>query len=93
MDTVQPGRTWPDGPTSWEVSRPAGYRVRLSRSAAEPRSDRVPDRCHCGNVRLTIELGGPASDEDHAGLKRQVDEHCPVLDLFRNPTPTTTSLA
>jgi uncharacterized OsmC-like protein len=45
------------------------------------------------DVRLTVELGGPASDESYAELKRQVDEHCPVLDLFRNPTPTTTSLA
>lgn len=44
------------------------------------------------DVRITVELGGPATAERYAELKRQVDEHCPVLDLFRNPTPTTTAL-
>jgi uncharacterized OsmC-like protein len=44
------------------------------------------------DVRLTVELDGPASAEQYAELKQQVDEHCPVLDLFRNPTPTTTVL-
>jgi uncharacterized OsmC-like protein len=45
------------------------------------------------DVRVTVELGGPAPAERYEELKRQVDEHCPVLDLFRNPTPTTTTLA
>ncbi|TVT53721.1 OsmC family protein [Amycolatopsis rhizosphaerae] len=45
------------------------------------------------DVRVTVELGGPASAERYEELKRQVDEHCPVLDLFRNPTPTSTTLA
>lgn len=45
------------------------------------------------DIRVTVDLGGPASAEQYDELKRQVDEHCPVLDLFRNPTPTTTSLA
>ena len=26
-------------------------------------------------------------------LKRHISGHCPVLDLFRNPTPAKTSLA
>ncbi len=43
-------------------------------------------------VRITVELGGPAGAERYAELKRQVDEHCPVLDLFRNPTPTESVL-
>jgi uncharacterized OsmC-like protein len=45
------------------------------------------------DVRVRVELDGPASAERYAELSRQVDEHCPVLDLFRNPTPTTTTLA
>jgi uncharacterized OsmC-like protein len=45
------------------------------------------------DVRVTVELDGPAGDERYQQLKQRVDEHCPVLDLFRNPTPTSTSLA
>ncbi|GAA3802997.1 MULTISPECIES: OsmC family protein [Amycolatopsis] len=45
------------------------------------------------DVRVTVDLDGPASREAYEDLKRQVDEHCPVLDLFRNPTPTKTALA
>lgn len=44
-------------------------------------------------VRLTVTLSGPAPDEDYARLKDAVDEHCPVLDLFRNPTVVSTRLA
>jgi len=44
------------------------------------------------DVRVTVELDGPAGAERYEELKRQVDEHCPVLDLFRNPTPTKTQL-
>lgn len=44
------------------------------------------------DVRVTVQLDGPAGTERYEQLKQQVDEHCPVLDLFRNPTPTTTSL-
>jgi uncharacterized OsmC-like protein len=44
------------------------------------------------DVRVTVDLDGPAGAERYDELKRQVDAHCPVLDLFRNPTPTTTSL-
>ncbi|KAA9161063.1 OsmC family protein [Amycolatopsis acidicola] len=43
-------------------------------------------------VRVDVELTGPAGAERYAELKRQVDEHCPVLDLFRNSTPVSTSL-
>lgn len=46
-----------------------------------------------GEVRLAVTLSGPAPAEEYARLKETVDEHCPVLDLFRNPTPVTTRLA
>ncbi|WP_181781706.1 OsmC family protein [Pseudonocardia pini] len=45
-----------------------------------------------GEVRLVVELKGPASTEDYSRLKETVDAHCPVLDLFRNTTPVTTRL-
>lgn len=45
-----------------------------------------------GEVRLAVELRGPASAEDYARLKDAVDAHCPVLDLFSNRTPVTTTL-
>lgn len=46
-----------------------------------------------GEVRLAVDLRGPASAEDYQRLQDTVDEHCPVLDLFRNPTPVRTTLA
>jgi uncharacterized OsmC-like protein len=45
-----------------------------------------------GEVRVAVRLSGPASDEDYRRLHATVDEHCPVLDLFRNTTPVTTRL-
>lgn len=45
-----------------------------------------------GEVRLGVELRGPASDEEYARLKDAVDAHCPVLDLLRNATPVATRL-
>ncbi|MET8994775.1 OsmC family protein [Amycolatopsis sp. Hca4] len=45
-----------------------------------------------GDVRVSVELEGPASRERYEDLKREVDEHCPVLDLFRNETPVSTKL-
>jgi putative redox protein len=38
-------------------------------------------------VRLTVNITGPESQERYEELRRTVDEHCPVLDLFANPTP------
>jgi len=38
-------------------------------------------------VRLAITLTGPESDERYQELRAAVDAHCPVLDLFANPTP------
>ncbi|GAA4708237.1 OsmC family protein [Pseudonocardia yuanmonensis] len=50
-------------------------------------------RAGFGEVRLVVDLQGPASAEDYRRLKDAVDAHCPVLDLFRNPTPVTTRSA
>ena len=50
-------------------------------------------RAGFGDVRVRVELSGPETAERYEELKRQVDDHCPVLDLFRNPTPTKTELA
>lgn len=44
------------------------------------------------DVRVTVRLDGPAGPDAYERLRQQVDQHCPVLDLFRNPTPTTSSL-
>ena len=38
-------------------------------------------------INGTVTLDSPASDEDLARLKAAVDQHCPVLDSLRNPTP------
>jgi putative redox protein len=46
-----------------------------------------------GNVRGTVQFDSPAKPEDLRRLKQVVDAHCPVLDLFRNPTPVTLELA
>ncbi|MBN9746325.1 OsmC family peroxiredoxin [Amycolatopsis sp. A1MSW2902] len=44
------------------------------------------------DVRVSVELDGPAAPEAYERLRRAVDEHCPVLDLFRNQTPVTTTV-
>ena len=38
-------------------------------------------------IRGEVRFDSPASAEELQRLKREVDAHCPVLDLFRNPTP------
>lgn len=43
-------------------------------------------------VRLNVRVTGPESDERYAQLHSAVDAHCPVLDLFANPTPVTVRL-
>lgn len=45
-----------------------------------------------GDVRLEVRIVGPESPERYEELRRVVDEHCPVLDLFSNPTPVQTAL-
>lgn len=45
-----------------------------------------------GEVRVTVTLAGPAEPRRYRELAEAVDAHCPVLDLFRNPTPVTTTV-
>ena len=43
-------------------------------------------------VRVHVTLAGPESPDRYAELRRTVDAHCPVLDLFGNVTPVETDL-
>jgi hypothetical protein len=43
-------------------------------------------------VRLDIAITGPESAERYEELKAAVDAHCPVLDLFANPTPVSAAV-
>ncbi|HRQ00977.1 MAG TPA: OsmC family protein [Terrimesophilobacter sp.] len=43
-------------------------------------------------VRLSVTLTGPETSERYNELRDAVDAHCPVLDLFANPTPVTVSV-
>ncbi len=45
-----------------------------------------------GEVRLTVRIAGPEPEKRYHELKAAVDAHCPVLDLFANPTQVTTAL-
>jgi uncharacterized OsmC-like protein len=38
-------------------------------------------------VRVQVGITGPETPERYRQLATAVDEHCPVLDLFRNPVP------
>jgi uncharacterized OsmC-like protein len=52
-----------------------------------------PDvRAGFGAIRLEATVTGPESPERYQQLQEAVDAHCPVLDLFGNPTPLTTQL-
>lgn len=44
-------------------------------------------------IRLDVTPIGPETPERYRELADAVDEHCPVLDLFRNPTPVERRLA
>ena len=44
-------------------------------------------------VRVEVAVTGPESAERYAELAAAVDEHCPVLDLFKNPVPVSRELA
>jgi uncharacterized OsmC-like protein len=43
-------------------------------------------------VRVQVAITGPETPERYEQLAAAVDEHCPVLDLFRNPVPTDRTL-
>jgi uncharacterized OsmC-like protein len=38
-------------------------------------------------ARVRVDITGPETLERYQQLAAAVDEHCPVLDLFRNPVP------
>lgn len=44
-------------------------------------------RAGFSEVRLAVELDGPATAADYDRLREVVDANCPVHDLFSNPTP------
>ena len=41
------------------------------------------------DVRVKVDITGPDSVEQYENLRQVVDAHCPVLDLFANPVPTS----
>lgn len=43
-------------------------------------------------VRVEVTVSGPESPGRYQELAAAVDEHCPVLDLFKNPVPVTRAL-
>ena len=43
-------------------------------------------------VAVEVALTGPESPERYEDLRRVVDEHCPVLDIFANSTPVKTTM-
>ncbi|HET9655735.1 MAG TPA: OsmC family protein [Kineosporiaceae bacterium] len=43
-------------------------------------------------IRVTVSLSGPESAQRYQELQEAVERHCPVLDLFANPTPVTAQL-
>jgi putative redox protein len=47
-------------------------------------------RAGFSDVRLTVTITGPESDERYQQLREAVDTHCPVHDLFANATPVST---
>ena len=50
-------------------------------------------RAGFGAVRLDVRITGPESLQRYEELKDAVDAHCPVLDLFENPTPVRTTVS
>jgi uncharacterized OsmC-like protein len=50
-------------------------------------------RAGFSDVRLAITITGPESEERYQELRNAVDAHCPVLDIFANPTPVSVTVA
>ena len=49
-------------------------------------------RAGFGQVRVAVHVRGPEASQRYAELQAAVDAHCPVLDLFSNPTTVRTAL-
>jgi uncharacterized OsmC-like protein len=45
------------------------------------------------DVRLKVDITGPDTVEQYENLRQVVDAHCPVLDVFSRPVPTSSPLA
>lgn len=50
-------------------------------------------RAGFAGVRLAITITGPETDARYQELREVVDAHCPVLDIFANPTPVSITVA
>ncbi|GEK79799.1 OsmC family protein [Agrococcus baldri] len=50
-------------------------------------------RAGFAGVEIVVEIDGPHERERFDELRRTVDAHCPVHDLFSNPTPVRSRLA
>jgi uncharacterized OsmC-like protein len=50
-------------------------------------------RAGFAGVRLAITITGPETDARYQELREVVDAHCPVLDIFANPTPVSVTVA
>jgi SAM-dependent methyltransferase/uncharacterized OsmC-like protein len=46
-----------------------------------------------GNVNVNVHITGPETPERYEELRQAVNNHCPVLDVFTNPVPVTTSMS
>lgn len=44
-------------------------------------------------VRVSVQISGPETEERYEELRKVVDEHCPVFDLFSQPTPVKVALS
>ena len=49
-------------------------------------------RAGFSDVRLAITITGPETDARYQQLREAVDAHCPVLDLFANATPVSSTV-
>ena len=50
-------------------------------------------RAGFGDVEVNVQISGPEAPARYEELRRAVNEHCPVLDIFANPVPVTTAMA
>ncbi len=50
-------------------------------------------RAGFGKVHVDVRVEGPESPERSEALRRAVDEHCPILDVFANAVPTSTAVS
>lgn len=50
-------------------------------------------RAGFSDIRLTVTLDGPETRDRYEELRAAVNAHCPVLDLFANPTPVSVAIA